>query len=172
MCRFLFALSLLVASASALQVSPRSGAPKPQMKQVANGLFTASVALAVAASNPVLTHALDFTSPTAVERISTLSADEDLREAQAKFLEERAKMKTQYETQVEGTTLPQPAPACPGLPKPTPACPSLPRPTPPFPTLPHPTPPHPTPLCPPPPPPPPPPPYPSPHTPPHPPTPG
>ena len=140
MCRFLFALSLLVASASALQVSPRSGAPKPQMKQVANGLFTASVALAVAASNPVLTHALDFTSPTAVERISTLSADEDLREEQAKFLEERAKMKTQYETQVEGTTLPQPAPACPGLPKPAPAYPSLPQPAPAYPSLPQPAP--------------------------------
>lgn len=82
-------------------------APAPQMAQLERaapaGLVAASLALALSAAQPVLTNAVE--PPAVVQQYggSMLAVDEDLREAQAKFLEQRAKMATSYETETAGT---------------------------------------------------------------------
>merc|ERR1712228_331137 len=110
----LFVLLGLVGAASSLRVAGTqlavrsASASKPQMnvqRLVANSAVAASLAFALSTANPAITAAeMPLPSMPLVEQYgSALVADEDLRPEQQKFLEERAKMKTQYEEQVEST---------------------------------------------------------------------
>lgn len=69
----------------------------------ARGVVAAALALALSSANPTFTPAVDV-QLAPVQHSSALIADVgenmDLRPEQKKFLEERAKMKTEYETSV------------------------------------------------------------------------
>lgn len=67
-------------------------------------LVATSLALALSVASPSLTAAVE-PSAVVLQRGSTMVADNDadLRDAQKKFLEEREKMRTTYETEVETT---------------------------------------------------------------------
>mmetsp|Transcript_16679 Transcript_16679/g.54363 ORF Transcript_16679/g.54363 Transcript_16679/m.54363 type:complete len:137 (-) Transcript_16679:218-628(-) len=90
-------LAAVCVCAASLNVGPR-----PSLKTVQDaairGAMASSLAFAMSTATPVITSA-DMSSM-AVERASFTMADSD---AQEKFLAERAKMKTQYEQDVEGT---------------------------------------------------------------------
>merc|ERR1711939_236719 len=76
-----------------------AAAPQINMKHqgAASSVIAASLALALASSNPVFTPAA---APLpVVERSSSMIAAEDVTDAQRKFLEERAKLKQQYEAE-------------------------------------------------------------------------
>eukprot|EP00316_Scyphosphaera_apsteinii_P022180 CAMPEP_0119308622 /NCGR_PEP_ID=MMETSP1333-20130426/11573_1 /TAXON_ID=418940 /ORGANISM="Scyphosphaera apsteinii, Strain RCC1455" /LENGTH=154 /DNA_ID=CAMNT_0007312439 /DNA_START=34 /DNA_END=498 /DNA_ORIENTATION=+ len=88
-------------------VQRASSQPKPQLSMtrlVANSAAAVSLAFVLSSANPAIT-AAGMPSPTMVEQYGSalIADDDDLRPAQQKFLEERAKMKTQYESQVEST---------------------------------------------------------------------
>jgi len=104
------ALSLFLASAAGLQlgsVKPSlTRQQQPAQKPTAAGAALAtSLALALATANPTLTHAIE--PPAVVQQYGSSmvaeATDAELREAQARFLEERAKIKQQYDTDVEPT---------------------------------------------------------------------
>uniref|UniRef100_A0A7S4EW86 Uncharacterized protein n=1 Tax=Chrysotila carterae TaxID=13221 RepID=A0A7S4EW86_CHRCT len=86
----------------------RAPQPAPQLKRNPNSALNtavaASLALLLSGANPQMTSA-DVPAPAVVQQYgaSMIAGDEDLRPAQQKYLEERAKMKQQYEAQVEGT---------------------------------------------------------------------
>merc|ERR1719198_1559429 len=96
-------LCALLSSAAALNI----GGPAPPRPSIGamrdaavRGAMASSLALALSTANPAFT-AADVPAPSAaVERAGfSLVADSD----QEKFLAERAKMKTQYEQDLEGT---------------------------------------------------------------------
>jgi len=87
----------------------------PQMAQLepqraASSVVAAALALALSAANPMMTHA-SIEQPAVVQRyggsmiaVDAIEAsDADLREAQKKFLEERAKLKQTYEASTDST---------------------------------------------------------------------
>ena len=83
-------------------------ASPPQMAQKAptavGAALATSLALALATANPAITQAAVVEPPAVVQQYgSSLTADEDLRDAQKRFLEERAKMKQTYDTDTEST---------------------------------------------------------------------
>merc|ERR1719247_3304869 len=104
-------LSLLLASAAGLQLGSakpslmRSQQPAQQKPSAVGAALATSLALAMATANPALTHAVE--PPAVVQQYgSSMVADAseaELREAQAKFLEERARIKQTYDTDVQPT---------------------------------------------------------------------
>jgi len=105
-------LPLLLASAAGLQLGSakpslmRSQQPAQQQKPSAVGAALAtSLALAMATANPALTHAVE--PPAVVQQYGSSmvaeASEAELREAQAKFLEERARIKQTYDTDVQPT---------------------------------------------------------------------
>ena len=97
----LLPIVLLVSSAHALK--PTSApVTRPTLQQAA---AAAALSLNLAAAPLALNAAAHAAAPPpALERTTTtLLADEELRPEQVKFLEDRAKLKQQYESQVEST---------------------------------------------------------------------
>lgn len=107
-------LAACLATASSFQLpqtAPRAAAPRaaqaPQMGLKAPAAAAgAALALMLANSNPALTQAA-VEPPAVVQRYgSSMVADAseaELRDAQRKFLEERAKIKQEYDTDTEST---------------------------------------------------------------------
>merc|ERR1719327_897047 len=112
-------LHLILAAAaltSASALTPTTGArpavraSSPAMvvqreRSPTGGLLAASLALALSAAQPTVTHAA-VEPPAVVQQYGAslvAESDADLRDAQKKFLEERAKMRTTYDTDVETT---------------------------------------------------------------------
>lgn len=97
----------LLASGAVSRPSLRNA--QPQMAEKAptavGAALATSLALALASSNPVITHAA-VEPPAVVQQYGgqmIAGADDELRDAQKKFLEERSKMKQTYDTDTEST---------------------------------------------------------------------
>jgi len=92
-----------LAPAEALRIAGPRTAPKLSgvQRSAANSALAASLALIIGAADPSITSAR--VEPMVVQQYgSSMLAADDLRPEQQKFLEDRARMKQQYETQVEG----------------------------------------------------------------------
>jgi len=112
--RIVFAL--LLSGASAFQAAPRLSAMRSaqqraqpaqmlQLSQAKNAAAATLASLMLANAAPTLTHAA-VEPPAVVQQYGAsmvADEDEDVRDAQKKFLEERQKIKQQYDTDVEST---------------------------------------------------------------------
>merc|ERR1719353_2464153 len=90
-------------SVQTLARTKQSSGPLLTMKAqgITNHAAAASIALALAAANPVFTPAAP--APALVQQYGgSMIADEDISDAQKKFLEERAMLKTKYEEEYTG----------------------------------------------------------------------
>merc|ERR1719221_3349 len=99
-------LSALLCSSLAPAEALRIPGPRiqPKLRSVqrsaANSALAASLALIIGAADPSITSA--STQPELVQQYGSSMVADELRPEQQKFLEERARMKQQYETRVEG----------------------------------------------------------------------
>lgn len=97
------AFQLATGSPQTLARAKQSSGPLLTMKSqgVANHVAAASIALALAMGNPVFTPAA--TAPAVVQQYgASMIAEEDISDAQKKFLEERASLKQKYEEDYQG----------------------------------------------------------------------
>merc|ERR1712087_140861 len=69
-------------------------------RSASSSALAASLALIIGAADPAITSA--SVQPAVVQQYGSSMVADDLRPEQQKFLEERARMKQEYETQVEG----------------------------------------------------------------------